>query len=244
MDSLIRYLIAVVVALVAGVAGWLVTALVAIWIGGLFGMSDFEGGRAMFGFFGVGPLGGLVCMIGGGWLALVWGGRRASAARTLARLGGVLAGVAALVGSAVALRLLTLDVYTNTLPPTLEFEIRVPASMRSPEPRSLRVELHTDKNVDEGLLDDRWSSAEGEQESINGSVALAFKTRSRLLAVTVPGEATRLFRLHLGRDPSSTPALGTWQRADYVESATDGRLRAADRDDPIEIRYRVRRAGE
>lgn len=238
------YVLAVLAGIVGAVAGWLVTGAVTAWIAGLYGISDFEGGRAMVAFLGVGPIGGLISMVVSAWLVLRVGKGRVSRGRTLARLGLVLGGIAALVGTGIWVRLYTLDTYTNTLPPTLEFEIRVPAAMPVPDPSALRIELHTDKNVGESQLADRWLSAADDHKVIAGSVPLAFKTSSRLLVVFLPDQPTRLFRLPLSRDPQSTRTLGPWRRPEHIDVRGEDQPRAAPADDPIEMCYRIRRAGE
>ncbi|MDR3497423.1 MAG: hypothetical protein P4L82_22750 [Ancalomicrobiaceae bacterium] len=65
-----RASLAVFVGLLGLVAGYCLTGLVAYWIAGRFGMSDFEGGRGMFAGFVAAPIGAIVCLIGGavvGW---------------------------------------------------------------------------------------------------------------------------------------------------------------------------------
>jgi hypothetical protein len=62
------YVLAIVAGIVGAVVGWFITSVVALWLAGLCGMSDFEGGRAMFAFFAVGPPGGLIAMVASAWL--------------------------------------------------------------------------------------------------------------------------------------------------------------------------------
>jgi hypothetical protein len=138
--------------------------------------------------------------------------------------------------------MLTLDTYTDTLPPTLELQIRVP--MPAPDPSAVRVELHTPKNMDEAQLAPAWEVDDGGAAVIGGRVSLAFKTSSRLLAVSWPGQPTRLFSLPLRRDPRSTSELGPWRRAERIDGGAAEHPRPAPEDDPVELRYRVRRAGE
>jgi hypothetical protein len=238
------YVLAVIAGIVGAAAGWFVTAALAAWIAGLFGMSDFEGGRGMFAAFTVGPLGGLIAMVGSAWLVLRLGKGVVPFGWMLARLAVVLAAIAAVVGAGIAFRLYTLDTYTNTLPPILEFEIRIPAAMAVADPSALRVEVHTDKSVGESQLADHWSPGESDRRAITGRVPLAFKTSSRLLVVFLPDQPTRLFKLPLSRDPQSTPTLSQWRRPDYVDVPDENRPRAAPADDALEMRYRVTRAGE
>src|SRR4029450_13736090 len=117
------------------------------WIAGLFGMSDFEGGRGMFAFLGVGPIGGLVCMIIAAWLVVRAGHGALRLAPALGRMVAVLVAIALIVAAGIWLRLATIDTYTNTLPPELEFEIRVPASLAGSDPAGLRVGLHRGRNA-------------------------------------------------------------------------------------------------
>lgn len=235
------YLWALLAGMAGAVAGWFATAVVALWIAGLCGMSDFEGGRGMFAFFGVGPLGGLVGMIGAAWLVLRGGFGPLPIGRVLPRLAAVLAGIAALVAGGVWLRLATLDTYTDSLPPRLEFELRVPAALAGDAPAGVEVELDTDKNVMPALLDDAWRD-DGAMRVVAGSVSLDFKTTSRLLVVSLPDQPRRLFRLRLARDPDSTPALGNWRPPDFTDASSDAQPRPAPADDPIALRVRVRRA--
>ncbi len=238
------YALAVVVGIVGAVVGWFVSGVVTLWIAGLCGMSDFEGGRGMFAFLGIAPIGGLLCMIASAWLVLHVGLGRASFGQTLVRLTIVLGAIAIVVGAGILVRLATVDTYSNTAPPVLAFEIRAPAAISLPDPHALRVELHTDKNVGEGQLAARWQPAENGYQVLAGSVPLALKTSSRLLVVFVPEQPTRLFRLSLSRDPPSTPTLGPWRRADHVDLHDGHAPRAAPTDDLVEVRYRVERADD
>lgn len=56
-------------ALLAGIAGcalgWVAAAALAIGLGGYFGLSDFEGQRAMTAIFAIGPIGGLIGLVVG-----------------------------------------------------------------------------------------------------------------------------------------------------------------------------------
>ncbi len=237
------YLAALLAGLVAAVAGWFVTGAVAGWIAGLYGMSDFEGGRGMFAFLVVGPAGGLVAMIATIWAVLRVGRGRAALGATLGRVAGVLVAIAAVVGAGIAIRLWTVPTYSNELPPTLEFELRFPSAML-PADTDVRVELHTDHNVGPALVTTPWPPPDGGHQVIAGVVSLDFKTTARLLVVTVPGQPVRLFRLPLSRDPSSTPSLGDWRHADHIDRGGAEQPEKAPADDPVELRHRVRRAGE
>lgn len=235
------YVLAVLAGIVAAVIGWFLTGAVAAWIAGRLGMSDFEGARGMFAFFAVGPLGGLIALVAAAWLVFRIGAGRTALAPTLLRLGAVLAAIVMLAAAAIWIRLATLDTYSGTLPPTLEFEIRVPAAMLAADSAAPRVELHTDKNVGDGVITGDWERDEVGHDVIAGSVPLAFKTRSRLLVLSLPGEPKRLFRLSLSRDPPSTATRSEWRHADHLDLAREAQPRPAPADDPVEMRYRVQR---
>lgn len=237
------YLLAALAGVAAAVVGYLISAGLGAWIAGLCGMSDFEGGRGMFAAFVVGPIGGVASMVAAVWWALRRGRGAAPLGASLGRVALVLTAIAVAVGTAIAIRLATLDTYTNEAPPTLEFQVRVPGGMPVPDPSTLRIELHTAKNVGAALLDDRWIPVENDRNQLSGSVPLAIKTSSRLLVVPLPDQPTRLFRLALARDPASS-ALGAWQRPDHVDVPGEPQPRPAPADDPVELRYRVRRAGD
>ena len=239
------YVLAVVAGIVGAVVGWFVTGAAAGVIAGLFGMSDFEGARGMFAFFAVGPIGGLITMIVSIWAVFRVRQGRAPVGRSVLRIGLVLGSIAALVGAGIWLRLATLDTYTNELPPTLEFELRLPTAMALPDRAAVEVELHTDKNVGDAWFADPWLRAEGDRQVITGGVPLDFKTSSRLLVLSLPGQPTRLFRLPLSRDPSSTAAMSAWHRLGSSRRSCPAAARRGNSpDDLVELRYRVRRAGE
>jgi hypothetical protein len=238
------YLFAVIAGMVAAVVGWFITGVIAVWIAGLYGMSDFEGGRGMFAFLFVGPLGGLASMVLTVWLVVRIGKGAAPLGTSLMRVGIVYAAISAVVGAGILLRLYTVDTYGNEAPPWLELEMRLPASAHAPPRTAIEVELHTDKNVGTGQLFDEWSPSTDGYQTISGNVELARKTSSRILVVSLPDQPKRLFRLPLSRNPASTAAMSAWQHADHIDDPGEAQPRTAPADDPLEIRYRVNRAGD
>jgi hypothetical protein len=238
------YVLAILAGLLGAALGWLVTGTLAAWIAGLFGMSDFEGARGMFAFLAIGPLGGCVSMILSVWLVLRMRHGPAPLGTALARVAAVLSAMALITATGIWLRVQMVDTYTDSLPPVLEFEIRMPAALAVTDRSRLRVELHTDRNVDESRLADDWRATDAGDRVIAGSVPLSFKTSSRLLVVSLPGQPTRLFRIALARDPSSTAAFGAWRRADHVHAERGEAVQPAAADDPVSLRHRVQRAGD
>src|SRR5687767_10948369 len=85
--------------LLAGIAGaalgWVAAAALTLALGGLFGVSDFEGGRGMLAIWGIGPLGGLAGLVLGIVLVLRKGGGY-SAGGIAWRLPAVIAAILAL----------------------------------------------------------------------------------------------------------------------------------------------------
>jgi hypothetical protein len=71
----VKYVVAALAGLAGLVLGWVVAAFAFLIIGGMAGVSDFEGKRAMLAFFAVGPIGGVAGLIVGLWLALRSRGR-------------------------------------------------------------------------------------------------------------------------------------------------------------------------
>ncbi len=238
------FLLAGAAGIAAAVLGWLVTGAAAAWIAGVVGMRVFEGARGMFAFLGVGPIGGLVCMVAAVWLVLRGRHGAAPLGATLGRVTLVLAGIAGVAAAGVVLRLQTIDTYTDALPPQLVFEVRLPARMAVADRATIDVELHTDRNTADAVFLDPWSRLEDDGQVIAGVLELAMKTSSRVVVVSLPDGSERLFRLPLSRDPRSTPALGEWRRADHLARKGEADVVAAPKDDPVALRWRVRRAGE
>lgn len=66
-----RFVLAILIGIAGLVLGWLVAAFGTLILGSAFGLSDFEGERAMVAFFAIGPAGGLI-----GLILAVWAWRR------------------------------------------------------------------------------------------------------------------------------------------------------------------------
>ena len=231
------YVLAALAGMIAAVVGWLVVGAITLWIAGLCGVSDFEGGRGMLAFLGIGPIGGLISMVLAAWLVIRAGSGTATFESGALRLLAVLAGIAAVVAVGIWIALQMGDTYTDSLPPTLAFEIRIPAVQPEPDASAVRAQLHTDKNVGESRLTGGWETTP-EGHVIAGELSLDFKTSARLLVVALPDQPTRLFRLRLARDPASSE-FTQWVRADHIDEPKDAQPHAAPPDDPMELRYRV-----
>jgi hypothetical protein len=66
----VKYALAALAGLAGLILGWIVAAFGFLVIGGMAGVSDFEGKRAMLAFFALGPIGGVVGLAVGLWAAL------------------------------------------------------------------------------------------------------------------------------------------------------------------------------
>ncbi|ODT18474.1 MAG: hypothetical protein ABS54_16305 [Hyphomicrobium sp. SCN 65-11] len=62
------YVLAILSALAGLLLGWLVAAFGTLVLGSAFGLSDFEGERAMVAFFAIGPVGGAIGLVLGLWM--------------------------------------------------------------------------------------------------------------------------------------------------------------------------------
>lgn len=56
--------------LAGAVIGWIAAAAATLLLGGYFGLTEFEGERSMTAVFGIGPMGGVIGLIVGLWLAV------------------------------------------------------------------------------------------------------------------------------------------------------------------------------
>lgn len=232
------YVLAIVAGLAGAAIGWLAASMGALAIGGMLGMSDFEGGRAMFAFFGIGPIGGLIGLIGGVVLALRYHGK-VSGFGSLARRGlMVLAAIAALAVAGILFRLHTLPNLERPLPRVV-FEIRLPPDAKIPDKKTVRITLDTDKNQTDALLVADWLTQQNGRAVLHGFVDLYFRTTNRLLVLKIAGEPDRLFQIRLWGNPGPTKSFTGWEQVEFISEESG--LRRADDTDRYEFRYRVER---
>lgn len=57
-------------ALAGAILGWIAAAAATLLLGGMFGLTEFEGQRSMTAIFGIGPIGGVAGLVAGLWLAV------------------------------------------------------------------------------------------------------------------------------------------------------------------------------
>ena len=134
--------------LLAGIAGaaigWIAAAALTLLLGGLFGISDFEGGRGMLAIWGIGPLGGLAGLVAG--IVLVLKKRGGFSLGAIAwRLPLVIAGIVALASFTMWWVYETRPILNTSGPaPRLAFEVRLPPGVAAAD--GVKAELHTEKN--------------------------------------------------------------------------------------------------
>ncbi len=241
-----RPLLTYPLAFLAGAAGallaWVLTGFVAAYFAGLAGVSDMEGGRAMFAFFGVAPFGGLAGLTLGVWLVLrYWGGYRGFA-NLVGRAAAVVVALFAVTALGLWAYSLSGDVLvTNGPAPLVNFEIRFPPNAVLPaQLAGLSVDLDTDKNT--MPADDLRQASDDGRAVLSGDIQLYFRTSHRIVVLHVTGEPDRLFMLRLASNPPGSADFGPWQNVDHVADRPDGALRKGTEEDGYEIRYRVERS--
>ncbi len=232
------YFLAILAGIAGAAAGWFGTGMAAAAIAGMFGMSDFEGGRAMFAFWGIAPIGGIIGLIAGIVLVLRYHGKLSGFGAIAGRGAMVVCAIAALVTLGVLVRLYTLPNLSHPLPRVV-FEIRLPPDAKPLDKKAVKITLDTDKNQTDALLDGKWLTQEGGRSVLHGFVDLYMRTTNRLLVLKIDGEPDRLFAVKLWGNPGPTGSFTQWEQVEYI-AAGDGLRRAAD-EDKYEFRYRVDR---
>lgn len=119
----------------------------------------------------------------------------------------------------------------NAGAPHVAFEIRLPPGVAAPSnPADIQIELQTDKN--QLIVNSHEVLRDGDRMVLHGSVPILFRTKERMIVLSLPGEPVRGFKLRLSETPARHGAFGPWQEAELIGMS---RRDAAD----IAIRYRV-----
>jgi len=238
---------AIIVGIVGAVVGFIAAALLSGIIVGWAGVSDFEGERAMTAALFFGPLGGLLGLGLGIWLALKLA-RGSVGLGAFARQGSLaVLGIVAVIGLALFIvwqsqdHLLTYD----GAGATLEFQLRAPASYPLPaESGAVDIELDTQSTRMSGYLDSAWLRRDGDWAVMSGGIELYLRTAQRLLVLRLPDGRDRLFRLRLPSKPEPSETWSDWQKVDFVGLPDQPQTVSPGPEDPFEIRYRVRVWGQ
>ncbi len=117
--------------------------------------------------------------------------------------------------------------YGRGLNAVMRFEIRLPAGVAQPAKDTVRIDLRGEAEPKEGFLYDGSERREGDRVVLPGFVWLKDATDTRQLAVTLPNEPTRVFRVPLPAKPVAVENYTPWQHADSAA------------DDAFEIRFRM-----
>lgn len=125
----------------------------------------------------------------------------------------------------------------NPAKPAVEFEIRLPRAALSAVADS-QVELVTDRNQKLADMQGALASDSNGRSVLRGSVTLDYRTTDRVVALNLPGQPQRQFKLRLPANPSHSDQFGPWHLADRV--ATPAGEPAREPNDAFAIRYRVR----
>jgi hypothetical protein len=227
--------------LLAGIAGAAIggaaAAALTMLLGGLFGVSDFEGGRGMLAIWGIGPLGGLAGIVGG--IVLVLRRRGGFSLGGIAwRLPAVIAAILALASFGLWWGYETRPVLNTSGPaPRLAFEVRLPPGVAAAG--GVKAELHTEKNKMPGLVSRDAPGSDNSRAVLAGSVELYYRSGWRLLEIRMPGQLDRIFKLNLPASPRRSTEMTRWQKADFVAEPGLSQPRKAGPDETFEIRYRV-----
>jgi hypothetical protein len=231
-------LIAILGGLLGAVVGWIVAAAITLGVGGHYGLTDFEGARAMTAIFGIGPMGGVVGLIIGTWLGLrLRKGSAVGGSAVLVRLPLVLTAIMGLVGiTYVVLYQMSPILSPDGAAPRLAFEIRLPPN--SAPPAGAEIQLITEKNTMPAVLDASAARQDGDRPVLVGEVELYYRSSFRLLELKATGLPEHLFVLHLGARPGHDKDFRDWQQVSNVGNGTN-QPRQATANDAYHIRYRV-----
>jgi hypothetical protein len=101
----------------------------------------------------------------------------------------------------------------------------------------VKIALRGEAEPKEGFLYDGSVRREGDRVVLPGFAWLKDATEKRQLAVTFPGEQTRVFRVPLAAKPVASEEFTPWQRVDTIEQ--DGQARTVSDEDAFEIRFRM-----
>ncbi len=121
--------------------------------------------------------------------------------------------------------------------PAVEFEIRLPPTAASGNlKQDAQVELLTDSNQTLAQLDGNLRKTADGRAVLRGHVPLKFRTSERVVVLSLPGQAQRVFKLRLPANPSPSEDFGPWHMTDRIAPAETTRGAP---DDSFAIRYRV-----
>jgi hypothetical protein len=200
--------------LIGMLAGWSGLAALVVALSG----PDRDGGVAMGAFFNIGPIGGLAGFIAGIWLFNRIGVVRDGAPAAGARLSYPFAVTILLLVAGLAYWAwyeLIRSPYLSHGFMTLELQFRLPSGMSLPaDKKDVQIEVEERSRYANLDLSELWHGHDGDHQVILASASLSYKTRHRVVSLTLPGMPTDTWRLDLSGDPDPTPGYTAWRLAD------------------------------
>ena len=237
-----RALRIIAIVCITGVAGFFLGIFVGDYITTALHVSNMEGGRAMMVIFFCGPLGA----ISGGIIGLI--------VSLLIKQPGAIGflkaqGISLLAGGVIAAFLFGIFYLGMDKPPlingkhlTLDFELRVPTSVKIPEQpdgSAIRVSLYETRNENDfGFID--WNSIlrQPNQITISGHSNLMAHSadRSLLASIGYDSNAPQMFDVKIPPTPRKEDE--TWSQ--WITATKRGDLSPVPEAERFSIRYRVR----
>ncbi|MBM3527622.1 MAG: hypothetical protein FJX62_05990 [Alphaproteobacteria bacterium] len=235
-----RYILALVAGAAGAALGVALGAAAGLLIASATGMANAVGEAAVFALFVCGPVGGLLGLGLGVWLAV----RRRGFAAFAAHLGTTVVGLGGIAGAALYLAFgMQTHVNPNGAAPRLMFEIRLPPGA-IPPPREGTIELHTSKNRMPARIAQAARTGDDGRPVVEGHVEMAYNVSQRSLILKMGDKGDVVFKINLSGVPKHSKTLGPWRPADHIFEPGKDRARPATAADAYEIRYRAAWAGE
>jgi MFS family permease len=214
------FLLGLLSGLIGLLAGW--SGLAALVV--LLSAPDREGGTAMGAFFNIGPIGGIIGFVAGVWLFTRLGIVRESVPSTDAALRGTASRTHVSYPFAATVLLLTAGLaywgwYEFIRSPyltqgfmTLQLQFRLPPGMSLlPDKANVRIEVEEGNGYAIAGLNPGWHGHDGDRQVILASASLMYKTRHRVVSLTLPDAPTETWRLDLPGDPDPMPGYSPWR---------------------------------
>ena len=97
---------------------------------------------------------------------------------------------------------------------TLELQFRLPPGMTLPDNKEdVQIEVEEARGYASALLPANWRAHDGDRRAIIASASLMYKTRHRLVSLTLPDIPTQTWPVDLSSDPDPTPGYSPWHVA-------------------------------
>lgn len=215
-----RFLLGLLSGLIGMLAGWFGLAMLVLALSG----PDRDGGLAMGAFFNIGPVGGIIGLVAGIWL--------------FDRKGIVRDGVAPAPRTqisypfAVTVLILTAGIaywawyelirspYLTHGDMTLALQFRLPPGMSLPaDEKDIEIEVEEGSRHATAGPNALWRAHDGDRKVILASASLSYKTRHRVVSLTLPGMATQSWQIDLPGDPDPTSGYSPWRASNGTDAA-------------------------